>query len=64
MKRRRRHIILEKDKDALTKSDVQKIFKDELKSREMDKLVRKISVEVIKDLYRVLWQRSNVWTSL
>jgi prophage tail gpP-like protein len=64
MKRRRRHIILEKDKDTLTKSDVQKIFKDELKSREMDKLVRKISVEVIKDLYRVLWQRSNVWTSL
>ena len=57
-------MILEKEKEALTKSDVQKIFKDELKSKDVEKLVRKISADVLKDLYRIMWQRSNVWSGL
>ncbi len=59
--RRIRKIILEE----LSKSDVESIVSRKIDnsydSREFKKAVKKLSAEVIEDLYRTLWNRSSMW---
>lgn len=59
--KRIRKIILEE----LSKSDVESIVSrkidDSYDSREFKKAVKKLSAEVIEDLYRTLWNRSSMW---
>lgn len=59
--KRIRKIILEE----LSKSDVESIVSrkigDSYDSRDFKKAVKKLSAEVIEDLYRTLWNRSSMW---
>lgn len=59
--KRIRKIILEE----LSKSDVESIVSRKIDnsydSREFKKAVKKLSAEVIEDLYRTLWNRSSMW---
>lgn len=59
--KRIRKIILEE----LSKSDVETIVSRKIDnsydSREFKKAVKKLSAEVIEDLYRTLWNRSSMW---
>ena len=59
--KRIRKIILEE----LSKSDVESIVSrkidDSYDSREFKKAVKKLSAEVIEDLYRTMWNRSSMW---
>lgn len=59
--KRIRKIILEE----LSKSDVESIVSRKIDnsydSREFKKAVKRVSAEVIEDLYRTLWNRSSMW---
>lgn len=59
--KRIRKIILEE----LSKSDVETIVSRKIDnsydSREFKKAVKRVSAEVIEDLYRTLWNRSSMW---
>lgn len=61
MDNRIRQIVLEE----LSKSDVESIVSKKIDnsydSREFKKAVKKLSAEVIEDLYRTLWNRSSMW---
>lgn len=61
--KRMRQIVLEE----LSKSDVESMISKKLgnsyDSREFKKAVKKVSAEVIEDLYRTLWNRSSMWRS-
>lgn len=56
-----REIILEE----LSKADVESVVSNKISnsydSREFKKAVKKLSAEVIEDLYRTLWNRSSMW---
>ena len=47
--------------EELKKSDVMDIIKND---NEFEKRVKKITVDVVTDLFRVLWQHSNIFKSL
>jgi hypothetical protein len=50
---------------GLNKSDVEKIVKDTLKSRDaekdLDKKVKKLVAKSVNTLFKTLWQRSNFY---
>lgn len=47
--------------EELKKSDVMDIIKND---NEFEKRVKKITADVVTDLFRVLWQHSNIFKSL
>lgn len=47
--------------EELKKSDVMDIIKND---NEFEKRVKKITSDVVIDLFRVLWQHSNIFKSL
>ena len=47
--------------EELNKSDIKSIIRDEISSRETEKIVKEITKKVIANLYRVLWQRKSSW---
>ena len=47
--------------EELKKSDVMDIIKND---NEFEKSVKKITADVVTDLFRVLWQHSNIFKSL
>ena len=47
--------------EELKKSDVMDIIKND---NEFEKRVKKITADVVTDLFRVLWQHSNIFNSL
>lgn len=47
--------------EELKKSDVIDIIKND---NEFEKRVKKITADVVTDLFRVLWQHSNIFKSL
>lgn len=47
--------------EELKKSDVMDIIKND---NEFEKRVKKITSDVVVDLFRVLWQHSNIFKSL
>lgn len=55
-------------KEELSKNEIKDIVRDELKSytkkNDFEKLVKKITADVIEDMYRVLYQHSSMWKSL
>lgn len=50
--------------EEISTNDVKNIIRDELKKKDFEKLVKKITAEVIEDMYRVLYQHSGMWKSL
>ena len=54
-------------KEELSKSEVNTLISNKLDSfldsRDFDKAVKKISSEIIRTLFKVLWQHNNVWAS-
>lgn len=47
--------------EELKKSDVMDIIKND---NEFEKRVKKITADVVTDLFRILWQHSNIFKSL
>ena len=47
--------------EELKKSDLMDIIKND---NEFEKRVKKITADVVTDLFRVLWQHSNIFKSL
>ena len=51
--------------EELSKADVESVVSNKISnsydSREFKKAVKKLSAEVIEDLYRTLWNRSSMW---
>jgi len=55
--------------EEITKTEVQNIVSDKLqsayKSNDFDQAVRKITADVVENLFKILWQRNTSWkTSL
>jgi predicted lipid-binding transport protein (Tim44 family) len=55
--------------EEITKTEVQNIISDKLqsayKSNDFDQAVRKITADVVENLFKILWQRNTSWkTSL
>ena len=52
-------------KEEITKAEVNSIVSNkidsELRSNDFKKKVREITAAVISDVFKVLWQRNNVW---
>lgn len=52
-------------KEEMTKSEISSLITNKidskLSSREFEKIVKEISTEVINNLFKVLWQRNNMW---
>ena len=52
-------------KEEITKAEVNSIVSnkidDELRSNDFKKKVKEITAAVISDVFKVLWQRNNVW---
>ena len=47
--------------EELTKNDVMDIIKND---RDFEKRVKKITSDVVTELFRVLWQHNNIFKSL
>ena len=47
--------------EEISKSDVMDIIKND---KEFEKRVKKITSDVVSDLFRVLWQHNNIFKSL
>lgn len=47
--------------EEISKSDVMDIIKND---KEFEKRVKKITSDVVTDLFRVLWQHNNIFKSL
>ena len=62
MKRNRKIII-----EDMTKSEVNSIVQSKIdnfvKSKEMEKKVKELASDVVSELFKVLWQRNNMWKS-
>jgi hypothetical protein len=54
-------------KEELTKSDVNSMISSKinstLSSREFKQKVKELSSDVINELFKLLWQRNNIWKS-
>lgn len=52
-------------KEEITKAEVNSIVSNkidsELRSNDFKKKVKEITAAVISDVFKVLWQRNNVW---
>ncbi len=53
--------IAEKITEAIEKSDLKKYVKDD---KDFEKRVREITSEVVKDMFRVLWQHNTIFNTL
>jgi|YelNatPaOPRAMG01_1025707.scaffolds.fasta_scaffold27066_4 hypothetical protein len=47
--------------EELTRSDIRSMIRDEISSRDTEKIVKDITKKVISNLYRTLWQRRSNW---
>lgn len=49
----------------MTKSEISSLIAnkidDKISSREFENIVKEISTNVINNLFKVLWQRNNMW---
>ena len=54
-------------KEELTKSDVNSMISSKinstLSSREFKQKVKELSADVVGELFKLLWQRNNIWKS-
>jgi len=54
-------------REELNKSDVRSVVSSEIdsmySSRDFKKAVKAITTDVIKDLFKILWQKDNMWSS-
>jgi hypothetical protein len=54
-------------KEELTKSDVNSMISSKINSaissREFKQKVKELSSDVINELFKLLWQRNNIWKS-
>ena len=54
-------------REELNKSDVRSVVSNEIdsmySSRDFKKAVKTITTDVIKDLFKILWQKDNMWSS-
>lgn len=53
--------------EELTKSDVKSMISNsidsKISSREFEKKVKELAADVLNELFRILWQRNNMWKS-
>jgi predicted ATPase len=53
--------------EELTKSDVNSMISSKLNStlssREFKQKVKELSADVVNELFKLLWQRNNIWKS-
>jgi signal recognition particle GTPase len=53
--------------EELTKSDVSSMISNsidsKLSSRDFEKKVKEIASDVLNELFKILWQRNNMWKS-
>ena len=53
--------------EDMTKSEVNSIVQSKIdnfvKSKEMEKKVKELASDVVSELFKVLWQRNNMWKS-
>ena len=53
--------------EELTKSDVNSMISSKinstLSSREFKQKVKELSADVVNELFKLLWQRNNIWKS-
>lgn len=51
--------------EELTKSEVKSMISNsidsKLSSRDFDKKVKSLAAEVLNELFKILWQRNNMW---
>lgn len=54
--------------EEMSEKDIKYLIRDELKDytkkKDFEKLVKKITANVIEDMYRVLYQHSGMWKAL
>lgn len=48
-------------KEELSKSDIKSMISTNMSSREFEKKVKEITTAVVANLFKVLWQRDNLW---
>lgn len=51
--------------EELTKSEVKTMISNsidsKLSSRDFDKKVKSLAADVLNELFKILWQRNNIW---
>lgn len=50
-------------KEELSKSDVNSMISSKMDSKEFERKVKEITTAVVSNLFKVLWQRNNLWKS-
>lgn len=48
-------------KENITKSDVRNTVKDELKTKEFEKLIKKIVADSLEEFHKIMWTRRSFW---